>query len=410
MNQKYLRFPAVSIAKALDSMPDEFYTNFWDSFEQNIKDFAKDSFEAFLDCEADEVIGAKKYARSSERKGYKNGYRPRKILRTSLFGDIRNFKVPRVVGVMYKSKVLVPYQQRTTKFDYGILNFYVNGQTTRRLRDSFGNTFGSDFSHNTVSVILQKLKEKLDAWRCRKLTGEYVALVIDGVWIHLKTERNRLQKSLKDSTKGVILAVMGIKADGTKELLGFRFAASEATQYWEGLLLDLTERGLNLTKDALIIHDGAQGIKSAVDLMFPYHQQQLCVFHFIAGSAKYSKSKANGKQIKKDMSMVYKLSKNTKTASEYMREVCKKWLHTEPRVVRYISRNFNSTLTYLKYPKEQHAMLKTTNYLERSFRQIGRKLKDVCVFPNFYSAERIFFLEVLELNAKETGEKPFYAR
>jgi putative transposase len=408
MNKKYLKFPVTSIAQAFEFLPQDFKDCFWDEFELKMKEFYKYALETCLDYEAEEVIGAKKYERNEIRQGVRNGYRTRKVLHTSVIGKITDFKVPRLKGKVYKSKILEPYKRRTSKFDEGILTFYVKGQSTRRIRDGFKRVFDNSFSHTTVSTILKKLQEKLNIWRKRKIEKKYYALIMDGIWLNIRTIPKYIKKIDKKTTKGVILTVMGITKEGTKEIIGFKFAHSEKTEMWEGLLLDLIERGLQIAEDGIIVRDDCPGLKAAIDLTFPYIKQQSCVFHFIAGSISHLKHIRYAKEVKKDLSYVFKLSKNQKAAIRLMRNVCEKWKYKEPDLIKYINNHFSETISYLQFPEDWHCALKTTNYLERTFRQINRKIYDVGVFPNFYSAERIFFLEILELNYKLTGEKPFY--
>lgn len=86
----------------------------------------------------------------------------------------------------------------------------------RRIRDIFELLFNTYFSHNQVSEMLKKLQEKLDLWRKQKINETYDALIIDGIWINVRTLPKIIAKTMKKTTKGVILAVMGIKQDGTK--------------------------------------------------------------------------------------------------------------------------------------------------------------------------------------------------
>lgn len=408
MNNKYLKFPSVSIAQAFKDLPQDFKDCFWDAFENEAKNFIKEALEICLDYEAEDIIGAKKYERSIRRQGERNGYRIRKVLHTAIFGKIKDFKVPRVKGVIYKSNILEPYKRRTSKFDKGILTFYVTGQSTRRIRDAFSRVFGNTFSHTTVSEILKKLEEKLNIWRKRRIDKRYYALILDGIWLNVRTVPKYIKKLEKNTTKGVILTAMGITENGEKEIIGFKFAHSEKEEIWEGLLLDLVERGLQIAEDGIIVRDDCPGLKSAIDLTFPYIKQQYCLFHFIAGSINHLKHIKYAKEIKKDLSSIYELSKNQKTAIKLLRNICYKWKDKEPNLIKYIDNHFYQTITYLQYPEHWHSAIKTTNYLERAFRQINRKIYDVGVFPNFCSAERIFFLEILELNYKLTKEKPFY--
>lgn len=135
----------------------------------------------------------------------------------------------------------------------------------RRIRDIFELLFNTYFSHNQVSEMLKKLQEKLDLWRKQKINETYDALIIDGIWINVRTLPKIIAKTMKKTTKGVILAVMGIKQDGTKKIIGFKLCNSESQSNWEGLLNDLAERGLKLDSFVFIVDIALDLVNHSVD-------------------------------------------------------------------------------------------------------------------------------------------------
>jgi transposase-like protein len=415
MRSLELELSKVSVAEKYRVLPQDFKDCFWSDAELKLKDFKKNLLESCLEAEAEELSGATWHERTKDRVAFRNGYRVRKNLKAHGFGDISNFKIPRLRGVVYESKILVKYQRRTTKFDNDILKMYVTQPSTRGIKRIVKQLFGSDVSHSTVSTVLQKTQEKLDEWRRKKLTKEYEALVLDGLYIRLRTipttfKNRRIygRYSGRDS-QAVILAVMGITATGTKEILGFKICRGESERDWFGLLNNLLERGLKLKQDGVIISDGAPSISGAVDSLFAFHKKQLCTFHFIHGVSNHIDTLETCKQAQQDLSMVYNSAPNVKTAEKMFWELISRWKKKEPSFARYVRMNFPATLTYFSFPYEKHEAYNTTNYLERTFKEFNRKTYDVGVFPNLYSAERIVFLLVLERNLATTGENPFYA-
>jgi len=136
---------------------------------------------------------------------------------TSL-GAIENLKKSRIRDIIYESKILGNCQRYYTKFDKAIFNFYLKGMSCRRIRDTFERVFNTYFSNNQVSEMLKKLQEKLDIWQKQNINDIYDALIMDGIWINVKTLPKLIRKTMKKLTKGVILAVMGLKKDGTKKI------------------------------------------------------------------------------------------------------------------------------------------------------------------------------------------------
>lgn len=414
MRSLELDLAQVSVAEMHRVMPQDFKDCFWSDAELKLKEFKKNFLESCLEAEADAAAGASWHARVKERVAYRNGFRVRKNLKAHGFGDISNFRVPRLRGVVYESKILCKYQRRNTQFDHDLLKMYVTQPSTRGIKRIVKQLFGSDVSHTTVSTVLQKTQEKLDEWRKKKLTKEYEALVLDGLYIRLRTipttfKNRRIYGKTSRDSQAVILAVMGITATGTKEILGFKICRGESEKDWFGLLNNLLDRGLNLKENGVIISDGAPSISSAVDSLFAFHKKQLCTFHFIHGVSKHIDTLETCKQAQQDLSMVYNSSPNARTAEKMFRELIARWKKKEPSFAKYVRMNFPATLTYFSFPYEKHEAYNTTNYLERTFKEFNRKTYDIGVFPNLYSAERIIFLLVLERNLATTGENPFYA-
>jgi putative transposase len=410
-----LEFAQVSVAEKYRVLPEDFKDCFWSDAELKLKEFKKNFLESCLEAEADGVAGASWHERTKDRVAFRNGYRVRKNLKAHGFGDINNFKIPRIRGILFESKILVKYQRRNIKFDYDILKMYVTQPSTRGIKRIVKQLFGSDVSHATVSTILQKTQEKLDEWRKKKLTKEYEALVLDGLYIRLRTipstfkNRRIYGRYNGRDSQGVILAVMGITEKGVKEIIGFKICRSESEADWFGLLNDLLERGLKLKQNGVIISDGASSISSAVDSLFAFHKKQLCAFHFIHGVSNHIDTLETCKKAQEDLSMVYNSSTNAKTAEKMFWELISRWKKKEPSFARYVRANFASTLIYFSFPYEKHEAYRTSNYLERTFKEFNRKTYDIGVFPNVHSAERIIFLLVLERNLATTGENPFYA-
>lgn len=409
-----LNFTTGRIKETLEFLPESFFDDFWSDAKLKMKEIQRFLMEGFLEYEVEHFLGAHRYQRVEARIGYRNGFYPRKTLVTDAFGELNGFKVPRVRGAVFKSRILHRYQRHTKEIWQAILTMYINGQSVRRVSKTLHKLFGIDMSRSTISEMLQKTQEKLDSWRRQPITGNYVALVLDGLYINLRTgtrigkKINRYGRFAKN-TKGVILAVMGIKEDGTKEIITFKLGRSESKAEWDGLINDALNRGLKLPISGLLIHDGAAGIAAAVESAFPFQKKQLCVFHYIQTVSSKARNLKEKTQVQKDLSFVYEISNTQKVANASFNNFIRKWLNINPSVARYVRDSFLQTITYLDYDKHMHSWLRTSNYLERAFKQINRKTYDVGVFPNIRSAERIVFLQILDYNHTQTGEVPFYA-
>lgn len=401
-----------SISEIKDFIPQEFYENFWSDTELKMKELLRETLQTALQCEAGEHVKREWYQRGGEDIIYRNGTRTRKSLISHLFGEISDFEIPRFRNAIFKSKILVRYARRTRDFENAVLTMYINGQSCRRVKKTLKKLFKLELSAASISVILQAAQSKLDEWRRKPINREYTALILDGVHINLRVGLKTLKprKNMKkNSTSGVVVAVMGIRKDGSKEILSFKICSGESKDECSAILMDLYNRGLRLEPGAPIIHDGSEGLATGATEAFPFNPHQLCVFHFIRGINEHADSKKQAEKIQKEVSDIYNLNLKQKDAVLEFEKLVKRLWRVNLRVAGYISRHYLLTLTYLTYQRSLHESFKTTNYLERTFREINRKIYDVGVFPNLRAAERIIFLQIIELNSKETGELTFYA-
>lgn len=176
-----------SISENKDFIPQDFYDDFWTDTELKMKEFIKEILQTTLACEAGEYLKRDKYARCDENIIYRNGTRKRKSLISHLFGEIRDFEIPRFRNAIFRSKILVRYSRRTREFENAVLTMYINGQSCRRVKKTLKKLFGLDLSAASISAILQAAQEKLDQWRRKRIDREYSALLLDGV--HIKSSR-----------------------------------------------------------------------------------------------------------------------------------------------------------------------------------------------------------------------------
>ena len=167
----------------------------------------------------------------------RNGCYPRQLL--SELGDIE-LSVPRTRRFC-PTAVLKSYARRAPEIDRTILAGFVLGLSTRKVGEVLLALLGRKVSASTVSRVAKTLDAAVAAFHARPLANHYKALVLDGVVLARKTGAGALKRP--------VLVALGIHADGRKEIIDFRLAASESTPEWERFLTDLYRRGL--TADSL---------------------------------------------------------------------------------------------------------------------------------------------------------------
>jgi transposase-like protein len=204
---------------------------FWKEMEEEVKRRTKLRLERALVVEQGRRVGCGRYKRSPKRLGYRNGSHERDLL--TRYGWIEDLRVPRVREGGMEFEVLERYRRRQRVLDRILLEGFLLGHSTRKSIRWFRRLFGAEISAQTVSNIVKELDGEVQQYHRRCLGDDYRFLYLDGLWI-------TVTRPVK--VKKVLLVALGVKQDGSKELLSFQLAGSESEACWWGFISDLPVR------------------------------------------------------------------------------------------------------------------------------------------------------------------------
>lgn len=178
-----------------------------------LKDLVRRSVEetlnALLDKEADELVNAEKYERSSDRQGYRSGHYKRNLHTTA--GEVE-LKVPKLKGVPFETAIIERYRRRESSVEEALIEMYLAGVSVRRVEDITEALWGTKVSPGTISNLNKKAYEHIETWRTRPLSGNYPYVYVDGVY---------LKRSWGGEIQNVsVLVAIGVSQDGCREILG----------------------------------------------------------------------------------------------------------------------------------------------------------------------------------------------
>ena len=179
-----------------------------------------------------------------------------------------------------------------------------------------------------------------------------------------------------------LLVAVGVSDEGFREVLAVEIAAGERTEAYRGLLQGLVERGLRGVK--LVISDDHESIKSAVKVELPSAAWQRCTVHLqrnVLAHVPQTESKA----VAADLKVIFQASRR-ETAEALAAAFSERYATTYPKAVASLARGLDEALTYTAFPSSHHRLIRTTNGLERTFREVKRRTRVVGVFPNEQSA------------------------
>jgi len=188
----------------------------------------------------------------------------------------------------------------------------------------------------------------------------------------------------------VLLVALGVRLDGSQELLGFQVASSESESWWWGFLSDLKQRGLGGSQLEVIVSDGAPGLVKAIQGLYPRVKHQLCTFHKAMDLGAHLVNKRHRHRIIADALHIFQSPTETQ-ARKRLREFTHTWAEKEPKAVRAFLKKFEYCLTYPEYSDPIRTILKTSNPIERYLEEIRRRIIPMRAFNNTKSVERIIY-------------------
>jgi len=342
-----------------------------------------EALEDVLEEELEEALGCPRYERSSIRRGYRNG-RERRRLTTAL--GLREVQVPRGrvwVGEAreeFRSQLLPRYARRTREVDEAILGAYLAGANSRRIRKALKPLLGEEhLSKSAVSRVVARLKERFAEWRGRDLREEaYVIVFLDA--FHLKVRLARRVVSVP------VLAVLGVKKDGQKELIGLELAVSEAATHWGSVLEDLQRRGLRAPR--LLVVDGHKGLQKAL-AHWPSSKVQRCTQHKWTNLVEHCPRHARN-ELRRDYHRILYAREGLEARQAYEAFLVK-WRKLCPAVATSLEEAGEELLTFYEFPRALWKSLRTTNALENLNREFRRRTKTQASFSTEGAAVTLLF-------------------
>ena len=324
----------------------------------------------------------------------RNGSYARHLL--SELGDIE-LRVPRTRRFC-PTEVLKSYARRGPEIDRVILAGFVLGLSTRKVGEVLLPLLGRAVSASTVSRVAKTLDEAVAAFHERPLANRYKALMLDGVVLARKTGAGALKRP--------VLVALGIRADGKKEIIDFRLARAESATEWERFLTDLWRRGLTGDGLEMICADGGQGLIAALPVVYPAIPLQRCWAHKIRNILDKVR-KADRDAVKASLHAVMNAPNRPKALSA-ARRFADTWEETYPKAVACLRNDLDDLLTCFRYPTlAERKQVRTTNAIERRFREVRRRTRPMGTFQDRTSMDRILFAVFSHQNKAQGTATPF---
>jgi putative transposase len=341
--------------------------------------------QELLEAEMSEHIGAAPHERTNARKGYRNGYKPR-TLRTRV--GILNLLVPQDREGTFSTRLFCRYQRNEKALVLALMEMYVEGVSTRRVKEITEELCGTSFSKSLVSSLAGSLDSELEAWRKRRLEEAYPYLFVDARYEKVRVDGRVVSQG--------VLVVSGVRDDGFREILGVEVANTESEAAYHELFRSLKARGLREVE--LVVSDDHQGLKAAVDRHFQGASWQRCQVHYarnLLGMVGHARRKELAEGLRGVLA-----APSREVALRLASELATRWRQSHPRVAEHLEEHIEECLTCLAFPESHRRRIRTTNGLERLNQEIRRRTRVVRIFPNREACLRL----VAALAAEQSEE------
>jgi transposase-like protein len=360
-----------------------------------------------------------------------SGHYRRRVLTT--YGLIPDLRVPklRALNASRPWQILRRYQLAMQPVLDLALYLYTLGLSIRDLQEALYLTFGHVLSREAVNRVTIAAQSPMAAWRQQPIVDTPPVLIVDGVWVQVLaptgatwTDRSGHERQEMRGQERVVLAVMGVWDDGRHQILHYQGADTEDTAAWSALFADLKQRGLDPAAVRMVVSDGSSGLPTALTTELPATQQQRCVVHKVRGLERAfcyrdlpttdpltqeplrfeAARQSRRQQVSTDAHTIFEAATRAE-AEQRLATFRATWGTLEPEVVRKLALDIELSLTFYQFAPALHALIRSTNLLERFFREFRTKADEIGAFPNELTCLTLFHLIVVRDHAKHDRGK-----
>ena len=338
---------------------------------------------SLLQAELTAFLDYEKYDRAGFNSGNSRNENYSRSFRTE-YGEL-NLVIPRDRNGKFSQQTLPAYKRTNDSLETTIIQLFQKGITMSEISELIEKMYGHHYTPQTISNMTKIVSEDIIAFKERSLESRYSVIFMDATHIPLKRQT---------VSKEAVYIVIGIRLDGTKEVLGFSLAPTESAYVWKEILQDLKDRGLK--EVLLVVTDGLSGINDSIHSVYPNAQFQQCCVH-ISRNIAHKVRVSDRQEICSDFKLVYQAS-SKEEANNQIRFMIDKWKKQYPRVVKLLMNP--AILTFYNFPPSIRRTIYSTNLIEGFNKQLKKYTKRKEQFPNEESLERFLVSQFNNYNQK----------
>ena len=321
----------------------------------------------------------------------RNGYGKKTV--TTDTGRIE-LEIPRDRQATFDPQLIAKYQRRFPGFDEKIVSMYARGMSVREIVGHLRDLYGVDVSPDLISAVTDAVLEEVAAWQARPLEPVYPLVFFDALRVKIRDEglvRN----------KAVHIA-LGVRVDGTKEILGLWLEQNEGAKFWLRVMNELKSRGV---EDILIaVIDGLKGFPEAIVAVFADATVQTCIVHLLRHSLDFVSYK-DRKAVAAALKDVYRALDAVAGEKALAAFEAGPWGRKYPAIGESWRRAWSEVVPFYAFHPDVRRLVYTTNAIEALNSKLRRAVRARGHFPSDEAAMKLLFL-VLNRTEKEWTMPP----
>ena len=308
----------------------------------------------------------------------RNGYGRKTVLTET--GKLE-LEIPRDRRATFDPQLIAKYQRRFPGFDDKIVSMYARGMSVREIAGHLRELYGVDVSPDLISTVTDAVLDEITTWQARPLEPVYPLVFFDALRVKIRDEGLVRNKAVH--------VALGVRADGTKEVLGLWLEQNEGAKFWLRVMNELRNRGV---EDILLaVVDGLKGFPDAIQAAFPQALVQTCIVHLLRNSLEFVSWK-DRKAVAAALKDIYRAVDADAALAALEAFEDGAWGRKYPAISQIWRRAWTEVVPFYAFPAEVRRILYTTNAIESLNAKLRRAVRARGHFPTDEAAMKLIFL------------------
>jgi putative transposase len=318
----------------------------------------------------------------------RNGYGRKTVITDS--GPLL-LDIPRDRDASFEPRLVAKHQRRLAGFDDKVIALYARGLSTREIVGHLSEFYGTEVSPDLISTVTDAVLDEVAVWQARPLEPLYPIVFFDALRVKVRDEGTVRNKA--------VYLGLGVRPDGTKEILGLWIEQTEGARFWLRVFNELRNRGVS---DVLIaVVDGLKGFPEAITATFPKTLVQTCIVHLLRNSLAYVPWN-DRKAVAAALKEIYRAVDATAAEAALSAFENGPWGGKYPSIAPIWRRAWPEVIPFFAFPNDVRRILYTTNAIEAVNAKLRRAVRARGHFPNDDAALKLLFLVLNRAEKKWT--------